>query len=198
MMTWFLRHGLLVSKQYGFLEARDKFFLKVPITFRARKAFLCLPCLHSRSNFQYFWKWHNVSISKRSKIDRFVSWKLCYYLTGFKFKICFQTQKVPGPFEKRAPGLKMPGVENDIFLVWKRVRIQEFPRVTPSHEVSAYSLRYALKTATHNMFICSLPSWREEHFGRGRAEKRLPRKAAKKATILVTSRWNRHRFSWIF
>ena len=29
---------------------------------------------------------------------------------------------------------------------------------------------------------------REEHFGRGCAEKRLPRKAAKKATILVTSR----------
>ena len=24
------------------------------------------------------------------------------------------------------------------------------------------------------MFICSLPSWRKEHFGRGRAEKRLP------------------------
>ena len=38
-MTWFLRHGFLVGKQYGFLEARDKFFLKVPITMFAVFAF---------------------------------------------------------------------------------------------------------------------------------------------------------------
>ena len=35
--------------------------------------------------------------------DWFVSSELCYYSTGFDFKICLQARKVAGPFEKRAP-----------------------------------------------------------------------------------------------
>ena len=38
-------------------------FSNVPITFRARKAVLCKPCLHSRSKLQYFWKRYNENIS---------------------------------------------------------------------------------------------------------------------------------------
>ena len=29
--------------------------------------------------------------------------ELCYYSTGLGFKICLQSQKVSGPFEKWAP-----------------------------------------------------------------------------------------------
>ena len=38
------------------------------------------------------------------KIDRFVSQGLCYFSTGFHFKICLRTRKVTGPFEKQHPG----------------------------------------------------------------------------------------------
>jgi len=33
----------------------------------------------------------------------FGSWELCYYSTGFDFKIYLHARKVSGPFEKQAP-----------------------------------------------------------------------------------------------
>ena len=34
-----------------------------------------------------------------------MSYELCYYLTGFDFKICLWDRRVTGPFEKRALGV---------------------------------------------------------------------------------------------
>ena len=88
-------------------------FSKLPITFRARKAILCLPCLHPISKFQSFWKWYNETISQRSKIDWFVSYELCYYSAGLDCKIWIRYWKVNGPFEKQAPGTSLQTFEDN-------------------------------------------------------------------------------------
>ena len=45
-----------------------------------------------------------MSLSINEWIDWFASLELCYYSTGFDFKISLQAQRVIGPFAKRAPG----------------------------------------------------------------------------------------------
>ena len=74
-------------------DAREARYSKVPITFRARKAVLCLILKMIQ------WKY----ISQRSKIDWQV-YELGDVLTfnRFDFKICFGTRKVTAPlFENR-------------------------------------------------------------------------------------------------
>lgn len=34
-----------------------------------------------------------------------MGYELCYYLTGFDFKVCPRDRRVKGPFEKWAPGV---------------------------------------------------------------------------------------------
>ena len=76
-------------------------FSKAPVTFRARKAVLCLNCLYCKvSIILRIIRW-NYQLRKQNWLVR---QEVCYCSTGLDLKICLRARKVIRPFEKRAPG----------------------------------------------------------------------------------------------
>ena len=76
-LSWYYSIGFEFEIRLRARKTPGICFWKVPVTFRARKAVLCLPCLHSSSKFQKFWNYQLITKQ---------NWLVCGLGTALLFK----------------------------------------------------------------------------------------------------------------